>query len=54
MNGENEYIDHLGSSLNAKDLGIKVIEGIQKDVKEKMYNYRKWWLIYQTNSDVIS
>jgi len=31
MNNENEYLDHLGSSLSAKDLSEKVWKNINED-----------------------
>jgi len=35
MNKNSEYLDHLGSSLNAKDMCEKVVEAIKEDKKPK-------------------
>lgn len=35
MNGDNEYLDHLGSSLNARDLSEKIDTAIKRDLLPK-------------------
>ena len=38
MSDKNEYLDHLGSSLNAKDMAKKVVESIMENENNSMYN----------------
>ena len=38
MSDKNEYLDHLGSSLNAKDMAKKVIESIMDNENNAIYN----------------
>ena len=35
MNKDDEYIEHLGSSMNAKDMCDKIIEAIEDDMQPK-------------------
>ncbi len=38
MSDNNKYLDHLGSSLNAKDLSKKIIDSVMEREHNKIYN----------------